>query len=124
MLIFLIVNVSATPTFIVRKGADELMIEQVMREIDFKGYDKIIEFTNQEHPTLAGKFRYEYYTRKNNIQIIDYKIEIYQPAYRNSGTLKCTLKHEIAHFKNMKINPYNITEEYAEKYGCKTYDDV
>lgn len=127
MLILLCSVSFASPSFIIRNGVNHTLVDSALSKVDLSDYNSWITFNNYREETdtqiLDGYFRYTYTYNIKTFKTYNYKyhIEIYKDAYDSEDELVCTLKHELAHYeqmKNNKVHNFNLTEEYANKYGC------
>lgn len=128
-IIILSTNTLAQPTYTVRNGVDYDRVTSIIKDIDFKGFDKNIDFTYSTKPntkgTTFGDFYYYYNYYPDNVSTVtNYNIRIYKESYDLSDdNFRCVLKHELAHFEQMKLNEkglvnFKLTEEYANVNGC------
>jgi Zn-dependent protease with chaperone function len=130
VLIIVLSSFASAFSYTVRGGVDYDRVSSIMKTVDLGSYDKDIEFVNydkyDDKKVYYGFFNYAftYSNPKKLSTVTDYRITIFKPAYRLSDEgIKCVLKHELAHYKEMrligdKLFFKNMTEEYANTNGC------
>lgn len=119
--------VVASPSFIYRKGVNETMIHNALKQVNLSDYNSVIDFKNykekKDGSIIAGRFiyNYKYNERTFKTSNYEYRINVFQSAYDSESDLICVLKHELAHYdehKHNKIYNYSLSEEYANTKGC------
>lgn len=115
--------VFASPSFIIRKGVNNTIVDNVLKQVDLYDYNGFITFNNYLDEKVLAYFYFTYMYNIKTFKTWNYKynIQIYSDAYMDEEVLTCTLKHELAHYKQMKENKvynFTLTEEYADENGC------